>query len=94
MAGSQSAKIEYEMEERNMSNTIAIKTNVVLSAKPESKKFDLLGKLSSSASLILIAVMFIAGSVLSLCFDPVIHRSGCDGCGPVKVTLIMLGGGT
>lgn len=69
MAGSQSAKIEYEMEERNMSNTIAIKTNVVLSTKPESKKFDLLGKLSSSASLILIAVMFIAGSVLSLCFD-------------------------
>ena len=52
-----------------MSNTIAIKTNVVLSTKQESKKFDLLGKLSSSASLILIAVMFIAGSVLSLCFD-------------------------
>ena len=52
-----------------MSNTIAIKTNVVLNTKPESKKFDLLGKLSSSASLILIAVMFIAGSVLSLCFD-------------------------
>jgi len=52
-----------------MSNTIAIKTNVVLSTKPESKKFDLLGKLSSSASLILIAVMFIVGSVLSLCFD-------------------------
>lgn len=69
MAGSQSAKIEYEMEERNMSNTISIKTNVVLSTKPESKKFDLLGKLSSNASLILIAVMFIAGSVLSLCFD-------------------------
>ena len=52
-----------------MSNAIAIKTNVVLSTKPESKKFDLLVKLSSSASLILVAVMFIAGSVLSLCFD-------------------------
>ena len=52
-----------------MSNAIAIKTNVVLSTKPESKKFNLLGKLSNSASLILIAVMFIAGSVLSLCFD-------------------------
>ena len=52
-----------------MSNAIAIKTNVVLSTKPESKKFDLLVKLSSSASLILVAVMFIAGSVLSLCCD-------------------------
>ena len=52
-----------------MSNAIAIKTNVVLSTKQKSKKFDLLVKLSSSASLILVAVMFIAGSVLSLCFD-------------------------
>lgn len=52
-----------------MSNEIAIKTNVVLSTKSEGKKFNLLDKLSNSASLILIAVMFIAGSVLSLCFD-------------------------
>lgn len=52
-----------------MSNAIAIKTNVVLATKPEGKQFNLLSKLSSSASLILIAVMFIAGSVLSLCFD-------------------------
>lgn len=52
-----------------MSNTIATKTNVVLGTKLERKKFTLLGKLSNSASLILIAVMFIAGSILSLCFD-------------------------
>lgn len=52
-----------------MSNTIAIKNNVVQDTKTEGKKFTLLGKLSSSASLILIAVMFIAGSVLSLCFN-------------------------
>lgn len=52
-----------------MSNTIAIKPNVVLGTKPEGKKVTLLGKLSNSASLILIAVMFIAGSVLSFCFD-------------------------
>ena len=52
-----------------MSNAIAIKTNVVLDTKPKGEKFNVLGKLSSSASLILIAVMFIAGSVLSLCFD-------------------------
>ena len=52
-----------------MSNAIATKTNVVLGTKLESKKFTFLGKLSNSASLILIAVMFIAGSILSLCFD-------------------------
>ena len=52
-----------------MSNAIATKNNVVLGTKPEGKKFTLLGTLSNSASLILIAVMFIAGSVLSLCFD-------------------------
>lgn len=52
-----------------MSNAIATKTNVVLGTKLERKKFTLLGKLSNSASLILIAVMFIAGSILSLCFD-------------------------
>lgn len=52
-----------------MSNTIATKTNVVLGAKLESKKFTLLGKLRNSASLILTAIMFIAGSILSLCFD-------------------------
>ena len=53
----------------NMSNAIAIKNNVVLGNKPEGEKVTLLGKLSDSASLVLIAVMFIAGSVLSLCFD-------------------------
>lgn len=52
-----------------MSNAIAIKANGVLSTKSKSKKFNLLDKFNNSASLILIAVMFIAGSVLSLCFD-------------------------
>ncbi len=52
-----------------MSNAIAIKTNEVQSPKSKSKKFNLLDKLSNNASLILIAIMFIAGSVLSLCLD-------------------------
>lgn len=52
-----------------MRNIIAIESNVVLGTKPEGKKVTLLGELSNSASLILIAVMFIAGSILSLCFD-------------------------
>lgn len=52
-----------------MSNAIAIKTNEVLDTKPKDKRFNLLEKFSNSASLILIAVMFVAGSVLSLCFD-------------------------
>ncbi len=52
-----------------MSSAIAIKANEGLSTKSKGKKFNLLDKLSNSASLILIAVMFIAGSVLSLCFD-------------------------
>lgn len=52
-----------------MSNANAIKTNVVLRTRSEGKKFNLLDKISKSASLILIAVMFISGSILSLCFD-------------------------
>ncbi len=52
-----------------MSNAIEIKTNEILSTKSKRKKLNLLDKFSNSASLILIAVMFIAGSVLSLCFD-------------------------
>ena len=52
-----------------MSNAIAIKTDEVLSTKSKSKKFNLLDKFRNNASLILIAVMFIAGSILSLCFD-------------------------
>lgn len=52
-----------------MSNTIAMNSNAVLGTKFRGKKGTLFGKLSNSASLILIAVMFIAGSVLSLCFD-------------------------
>ena len=52
-----------------MSNTIAIKNGAVFGTKSEDKKVTLLGKLSNSSSLILIAVMFIVGSILSLCFD-------------------------
>lgn len=52
-----------------MSNANAIKTDEILSTKSKRKKFNRLDKFSNSASLILIAVMFIAGSVLSLCFD-------------------------
>lgn len=52
-----------------MSNVIATKTNTIPGIRSEGRKFTLSGRLSGSASLILIAVMFIAGSVLSLCFD-------------------------
>lgn len=52
-----------------MSNAIAIKNNIVLCNKLKGKKSALLSKLSNSASLILIAIMFISGSILSLCFD-------------------------
>lgn len=52
-----------------MSNTIAIKNGAVFGTKSEDKKVTLLGKFSNSSSLILIAVMFIVGSILSLCFD-------------------------
>lgn len=52
-----------------MSNMIAIKNTVVLGNKPKRKMLSLFGKFNNSASLILIAIMFIVGSVLSLCFD-------------------------
>lgn len=52
-----------------MSNSIAVKNTVVLGNKPKRKRISLFGKFSNSASLILIAIMFIVGSVLSLCFD-------------------------
>ncbi len=52
-----------------MSSTIAAKTNVIQSARPESRKFTLPAGIRNSASLILIAAMFMAGTILALCFD-------------------------
>ena len=52
-----------------MSNSIAVKNTVLLGDKTKRKRISLFGKFSNSASLILIAIMFIVGSVLSLCFD-------------------------
>lgn len=57
------------MEERVMSNAIAINNKAVLGVKAEKKKVSIFDKLGKSAGLILIATMFIAGSVLSLFFD-------------------------
>lgn len=57
------------MEERVMSNAIAINNKAVLGVKSEKKKVIIFDKLGKSAGLILIATMFIAGSVLSLFFD-------------------------
>lgn len=73
-----------------MSNTIATKTNVGLGAKLESKKFTLLGKLRNSASLILIAIMFIAGSILSLCFDMPVKSVMASYSYDVLVILIVM----
>lgn len=52
-----------------MSSTIAAKTNVIQSARPESRKCTLPAGIRNSASLILIAAMFMAGTILALCFD-------------------------
>lgn len=52
-----------------MSNAIAINNKAVLGVKSEKKKVIIFDKLGKSAGLILIATMFIAGSVLSLFFD-------------------------
>lgn len=52
-----------------MDSATIIKNNIALSVKPKAKKFTLFNNLSNSSSLILIAAMFVAGSLLSLCFD-------------------------
>lgn len=73
-----------------MSNAIAIKTDEILSTKSKRKKFNLLDKFSNSVSLILIAVMFIAGSVLSLCFDiPVKSVMGSYSYDVLVILIIM-----
>ena len=50
-----------------MSNAISIKNNTVLNVKAEKKKSALFKNYGNSASLILIALMCIAGSLLSIC---------------------------
>ena len=73
-----------------MSNAIAIKTDEILSTKSKRKKYNLLDKFSNGASLILIAVMFIAGSVLSLCFDiPVKSVMGSYSYDVLAILIIM-----
>lgn len=73
-----------------MSNAIAIKTDEILSTKSKRKKYNLLDKFSNGASLILIAVMFIAGSVLSLCFDiPVKSVMGSYSYDVLVILIIM-----
>ena len=51
-----------------MNSAISINNNADIVTTSNDKSFISLGKLSSSSSLILIAVMFIAGGVLSRCF--------------------------
>lgn len=73
-----------------MSNAIAIKTDEILSTKSKRKKYNLLDKFSNGASSILIAVMFIAGSVLSLCFDiPVKSVMGSYSYDVLVILIIM-----
>ena len=52
-----------------MSNTIAIKSKAVFPAKIGGKKTFLFKAIGNSASLILVATMFIAGSILSVYFN-------------------------
>lgn len=51
-----------------MSNKLAMNNSTVIDTKAGDKKFTLPGKRSKSTSLILIALMFVAGSALWLCF--------------------------
>lgn len=71
-------------------NVVSVKSNMVLDIKPETKKFTLLGKLSSSASLILITTMFIIGSALALCFDIPIKSVMTNYSYDVLVILIVM----
>ena len=73
-----------------MTNTIAIKNNAILRVKSEKKKSGLFGKIENSASLILIATMFIAGTLLSLCFGIPIKRVMGNYSYDVLVILIAL----
>ena len=67
MDGDKSAEIEREMEDRGMNNTIAISNRKQLCKEKRYKsRGNILNDLRKSASLILIAVMFMIGSVVAL----------------------------
>lgn len=51
-----------------MSSTIALKSEQLSGVKSENRKVNVFSKIGKSASLLLIAAMFIAGSILSPCF--------------------------
>lgn len=48
-----------------MSSTITVKSEQLSGIKSENRKVNVFSKIGKSASLILIAAMFIAGSILS-----------------------------
>lgn len=73
-----------------MSNMIAINSSVLSSAKSNNKVKSILSQIGSSASLILIAVLFIAGSALSLCFDIPVKRVMENYSYDVLVILIIM----
>lgn len=73
-----------------MSNMIAINSSVLSSAKSNNKVKSILSQIGSSASLILIAVLFIAGSTLSLCFDIPVKRVMENYSYDVLVILIIM----
>lgn len=52
-----------------MSSTITLKSEQLSGVNSENKKGNVFSKIGKSTSLILIASMFIAGSILSLCFQ-------------------------
>lgn len=73
-----------------MNSAITIKNNIALGAKPKAKKFTLFNKLSSSSSLILIAAMFVAGSLLSLCFGiPIKNVMGSYSYDVLVILIVM-----
>lgn len=74
-----------------MSNDFAVKNDMVLNARSKSKKrFTLTCIFRNSAAFILIAVMFIIGSILSLCFDIPIKRVMGSYSYDVLVILIVM----
>lgn len=73
-----------------MSDTIAINNKAVLDVTAEKKKISIFDKLGKSAGLILIATMFIAGSVLSLFFGIPVKRVMGSYSYDVLVILIVM----
>ena len=73
-----------------MSKAIAVKTNTIPSAGSYDKKTTLFSRLSHSASLILIAAMFVIGSALALYFDiPVKNVMGKYSYDVLVILIIM-----